>query len=247
MLDGDSPSYSTDSRGEFTGVVSVKGVAPLPCAALSREEVMRPAESRGRILGHALPPRPRSTDSMGMADAARRYTVDEVLAFPDDGNRYELVDGELLVTPAPSLPHQWVLSRLHAALIGYVSGRTDVIALFSPADITWDREKLVQPDLFVFPAGEASASWKTVRTLLLTVEVVSPSSARADRLVKRRLYQRQRVRTYWIVDPDARLAEIWHPDDTRPEIVSDVLRWRAAADADELVIELPTLFAGLPK
>lgn len=50
---------------------------------------------------------------MGMADAARRYTVDEVLAFPDDGNRYELVDGELLVTPAPSLPHQWVLSRLN--------------------------------------------------------------------------------------------------------------------------------------
>jgi Uma2 family endonuclease len=183
---------------------------------------------------------------MGMPDAARRYTVDEVLAFPDDGNRYELVDGELLVTPAPSMPHQVVLSRLHGFLLDYLRNRRDVVALFSPADITWDREKLVQPDLFVIPASEVSASWKTVRTLLLAVEVVSPSSARGDRLVKRRLYQRQRVATYWIVDLDARLVEVWHPDDDRPEIVTEALRWQAAPGADELLIELPGLFAGLP-
>jgi Uma2 family endonuclease len=183
---------------------------------------------------------------MGMPDAARRYTVDEVLAFPDDGNRYELVDGELLVTPAPSMPHQVVLGRLYATLADYLRDRQDVVALFSPADITWDREQLVQPDLFVIPASEVSASWKSVRTLLLAVEVVSPSSARGDRLVKRRLYQRQRVATYWVVDPDARLVEVWHPDDERPEIVTDLLRWRAAPGADEVVIELPRLFASVP-
>ena len=53
---------------------------------------------------------------MGMPDTARRYTVDEVLAFPDDGNRYELVDGELLVTPAPALKHQIVISELALAI-----------------------------------------------------------------------------------------------------------------------------------
>jgi hypothetical protein len=57
--------------------------------------------------------------------------------------------------------------------------RRDVVALTSPADISWDREKLVQPDLFVIPASEVSRSWKSVRTLLLAAEVVSPGSARA--------------------------------------------------------------------
>ena len=145
---------------------------------------------------------------MVMPDTARRYTVDEVLAFPDDGNRYELVDGELLVTPAPGTLHQVVLGRLFSALASYLGSHPDVTALFSPADITWDQEKLVQPDLFVIPARELSGSWKTVRTLLLAVEVVSPSSARGDRLVKRQLYQRQGVETYWIVDPDAALVEV---------------------------------------
>jgi Uma2 family endonuclease len=183
---------------------------------------------------------------MGMPDTARRYTVDEVLAFPADGNRYELVDGELLVTPAPGMPHQVVVGRLQFALASYLKDRADVLVLASPADISWDREKLVQPDLFVFPATEVSRSWKSVRTLLLAAEIVSPSSARGDRLVKRRLYQRQRVPTYWVVDPDARLVEVWHPDDDRPEIVIDALPWRLAPDADELVIDLGKLFEGLP-
>jgi Uma2 family endonuclease len=183
---------------------------------------------------------------MVMPDTTRRYTVDEVLAFPDDGNRYELVDGELLVTPAPSMPHQVVVGHLLVVLANYLKRHPAVIVLTSPADISWDREKLVQPDLFVIPASEASRSWKTVRTLVLAVEILSPSSARSDRLVKRRLYQRQGVTTYWIVDPDARLVEVWHPEDERPEIVTDALRWRVAPDADEVVIELRELFANLP-
>ena len=183
---------------------------------------------------------------MAMPDTARRYTVDEVLAFPDDGNRYELVDGELLVTPAPNMPHQVIVSELLTTLAIYVKSHSGLQVLASPADISWDREKLVQPDLFVIPASEVSRTWKTVRTLLLAVEVVSPSSARGDRLVKRRLYQRQRVETYWIVDPDARLVEVWHPDDERPEIVTETLRWRVAPDAADLKIALPELFATLP-
>ena len=184
---------------------------------------------------------------MVMPDTARRYTVDEVLAFPDDGNRYELVDGELLVTPAPGTVHQVVSSRLHVKLANYLESHPDVTVLFSPADITWDQEQLVQPDLFVVPAGELSASWKTVRTLLLAAEIVSPSSARGDRLVKRRLYQRQGVETYWVVDPDAALVEVWHPEDERPEIVTDALRWRVTPEAEELVIELGELFGDLPR
>ncbi len=184
---------------------------------------------------------------MAMPDTARRYTVDDVLAFPKDGNRYELVDGELLVTPAPSTTHQTVVARLCTWIGSYLENRLGIAHLFvSPADISWDREKLVQPDLFVIPADEVSGSWKTAQTLLLAVEIVSPSSARGDRLIKRHLYQRQRVTTYWIVDADARLVEVWHPDDDRPEIVTDLLEWRVAPDADDLVIDLQKLFGGLP-
>ena len=185
---------------------------------------------------------------MVMPDTARRYTVEEVLAFPADGNRYELVDGELLVTPAPNLIHQYVLGRFYQILANHLASWPDALVFFSPADISWDREKLVQPDIFVVPTTEArSRSWKTCRTLLLAVEVLSPSSARGDRLVKRRLYQRQGVATYWIVDPEARLVEVWHPSDERPEIVAEVLRWRVAPEADELVIHLKQLWEGLPE
>ena len=185
---------------------------------------------------------------MGMPDTARRYTVDEVLAFPSDGNRYELVDGELLVTPAPSFKHQVVVSDLAISIGHYLKQRPGTARLLiAPADISWNREQLVQPDLFVVPAGEVTSSWASIKTLLLAVEVVSPSSARGDRLAKRRLYQRQGVAAYWIVDPDARLGEVWHPEDARPEIVTDTLRWRVTPEAPELVIDLGELFRALPE
>ena len=162
---------------------------------------------------------------MGMPQAARRYTVEEVLAFPNDGNRYELVHGELLVTLAPRSRHQLVAGELYYRLRRYLDehGR-DVRVVFSPADIRWPDEVLVQPDVFVVPVQELVAEdWSSVRTLLLAVEVVSPSSARYDRVVKRRAYLEHGVATYWIVDPDARVVQVWHPDDERPEIVTDLL------------------------
>ncbi len=102
----------------------------------------------------------------------------------------------------------------------------------------------MQPDVFVVPARETTAQdWSSIQTLLLAVEVVSPSSARSDRIVKRQLYQDHGVSTYWIVDPDAQVVEVWRPDDERPEIVTDVLRWRVGAAGEELAIDLGELFA----
>ena len=79
------------------------------------------------------------------------------------------------------------------------------------------------------------------------MEVLSPSSARGDRVVKRRLYQERRIGTYWIVDADKRLVEVWHPDDEAPEIVTDVLRWRVTLEAPTLEIPLGDVFATLPR
>ena len=73
------------------------------------------------------------------------------------------------------------------------------------------------------PDGRRGANWTDIRALLLAVEILSPSTARADRQAKRRLHQRERVGEYWIVDLDARVVERWRPDDERPEIVTRTL------------------------
>jgi Uma2 family endonuclease len=189
--------------------------------------------------------RPGSAQSMVMPDTARRYTIDEVLAFPPDGNRYELVDGELVVTPAPRAGHQLVVGEFHALLREYLRACAPRLrVVLAPADIRWPGEVLVQPDVFVVPVEQLAAEdWSDVRTLVLAVEVVSPSSARHDRVTKRRVYQRQRVPTYWAADRDARLVEVWRPGDERPEVVTDVLRWRVAPDAPVLEIVLEQVFA----
>jgi Uma2 family endonuclease len=193
-----------------------------------------------------LPLSPR-TDIMAMPDMARRYTVRDILAFPEDGKRYELIGGELIVSPSPKPRHQVVVGELYALLREYLKPLGLAHCLFmGPADISWDDDNLVQPDLLVVAPDQVSNDWRTYRRLLLAVEVISPSSLRTDRLAKRRLYQANQVETYWIVDHETGLVEVWHPDDARPEIVSDVLTWRALPDGEEHRIDLPRLFDILP-
>jgi len=179
---------------------------------------------------------------------ARRYTAKEVQDFPSDGNRYEVVHGELFVSPAPRARHQIVISRLVWKLGAYLEslGRRETL-FFLAADISWDDETLVQPDMFVAVPEEMTDDWSTYRTLLLAVEVLSPSTARADRLVKRRLYQEYGVGTYWIVDHLAGVVEIWRPGIDHPEMATETLRWRVTPDAPEAAIDLAVLFAGLPE
>ena len=187
--------------------------------------------------------------AMPVTPEARRYTVEEVLAFPADGNRYEVVQGELLVTPAPRGMHQVVAGRLYFTLRTYLTslGMPDTV-IFSPADITFgvpprDADDLVQPDIFVVHPEEVSGEWLGMKRLLLVAEVLSPSTSRADRVVKRKTYQRHKVETYWVVDADAGLVEVWRPEDERPAIVTDVLTWRWGPDAPELKLPLADLFA----
>lgn len=171
------------------------------------------------------------------------WTVERLLALPYDGKRHELVYGEHLVTPAPSLPHQRVLGRLHLRIAEWVESSGTGIALLSPADLVLAPNTLVQPDLFVVRPDEAEArDWKAVRHLLLAVEVLSPSSARHDRFTKRRFFQQVRVPEYWILDPVARAVEVWTPAAKRARIVADDLRWRPEGAGEDLVISVADLF-----
>lgn len=181
---------------------------------------------------------------MGMPAQETEWTAEMARALPDDGKRYEVLDGELFVSPAPSWDHQSVVGRLHLLLAPHVEAHGLGRAMLSPADIEFSPRRLLQPDLFVVPASERRPrDWRDVKALLLAVEVLSPGTARADRLRKRVIYQQQRVPEYWIMDPDARVVERWRPDDERPEILAEVLRWRPREDVAPLEIDLVAFFA----
>jgi Uma2 family endonuclease len=182
---------------------------------------------------------------MGMA-APLYYTADMVRALPDDGNRYETVYGELLVTPAPRWWHQELLSRLLQSVGDYLRRNPWGHPVMSPADISWGPDTLVQPDLFVVPIADArTGDWTRMQRLLLVIEVLSPSTSRADRFAKRRLYQEQRVPWYWVIDGDARAAEVWTPHADFPWIERERLIWQPEAGVEPFTVELTELFRPL--
>lgn len=134
----------------------------------------------------------------------RPLTVDDLDELPDDdGHRYELVDGVLIVSPAPAWAHQAAHGRLHAQLLGACP--RDLRVVGAPFD--WRESQLtnLQPDILVtrFEALAAVAGGKyLVEPPLLAVEVLSPSTRRLDRLTKLSVYEDAGVASYWLVDPD---------------------------------------------
>jgi Uma2 family endonuclease len=166
-----------------------------------------------------------------------------VRALPDDGKRYETVHGELLVTPAPKLWHQEIVGRIAAALRSYLEREPVGHVLASPADISWGPDILVQPDVFVADLEQVrTLEWSRVERLLLAIEVLSPNTARYDRFTKRRLYQEVGVSTYWIVDPEERLVEVWSPRATFPTVERERVTWTPESGSAPFVIELEALF-----
>lgn len=177
----------------------------------------------------------------------RYYTREEVLAFPDDGNRYELVHGELLVSPSPRTRHQRVVTRLLVALARHVEAHLLGEVLMAPADISWGGlpDVLVQPDIFVIPPhAQRVREWIDVRDLSLVVEVLSPSTARYDRFTKRRLYQEMKVPLYWLIDPEHARAEVWTPDATFPVMEEGELHWHPVGTGSDFIVSLPELCRG---
>lgn len=183
---------------------------------------------------------------MGMPATSQEYfTVEDVLSFPSDGNRYELAYGRLLVSPAPRLRHQEVVMRLARFLMEYCEHEGVGRVFAVPGDLTWGRnDVLTQPDVFVIGAADASVSqWSEVRHVPLVAEVLSPSSRSYDRFEKRLVYRDQHVDVYWLLDADAGIAEVWTPAAHFPVIERARLSWHPEGASSALVIDLATLFA----
>lgn len=185
---------------------------------------------------------------MGMPQPAERWTADLVRALPDDGQRYELISGTLVVTPAPRWTHQRVVAALHLRLHEWLGAHPNLEVVFSPADISLGEDEILQPDLFVVRSrpGKPNREWSDVKELALVIEVLSPSTAHYDRHLKRRRYQRAGVPEYWIIDADARQLERWRPGDDAPEVLTDYLTWQPSAGGPVHQLDLERFFGELP-
>ena len=175
----------------------------------------------------------------------RRWTLDEFYRERDAapaGERWELVDGDVLVTPSPHWTHQRVSGRLSSLLYPFVREQALGELFVAPLDVLLEPNLVLQPDLLVVPAGLLRKRSDVVGRLLLAVEVLSPSSARHDRVRKRPVYQRNRVPEYWVVDGGSQTVERWRPDDERPELLADVLDWRPDGATKTFVLDLPQFF-----
>lgn len=179
---------------------------------------------------------------MGMALTAPRYTVDDLEQFPDDGNRYELLDGVLLVTPAPRLAHQGVASRL-AFILSQALQAPGIANVVTPGAVVSLPLTQLQPDVLVFPARfPLSSTWADVDEHWLAVEVLSRSSRVYDREFKRDAYLAMGVGEVWLVDIARREIEVCR-ERGKIEVVRDELVWRAPTGV-EVVVQLGELFEG---
>ncbi len=139
-----------------------------------------------------------------------RWTYADYAALPDDGQRYEVIDGVLFMTPAPNTGHQGASARIMAHLMNYVefAGQGRVFA--APTDAELDPGTVVQPDIVVILNANLSiiTSSRIVGAPDLVVEIASPSTAGYDRREKQDAYARAGISEYWVADPSAQTVEL---------------------------------------
>ncbi|QOR71483.1 Uma2 family endonuclease [Ruania alkalisoli] len=125
---------------------------------------------------------------------------------PDDGHRYELIDGVLIVSPAPRHIHQRALGNLHLVLRAAATDAVEV--LFAPFDVALADDTVMQPDLLV-AEREAFTARDLPTAPLLAIEVLSPSTRGIDLLLKKDRLERAGCANYWVVDPDEPSVTAW--------------------------------------
>lgn len=165
-------------------------------------------------------------------------TYDDYRRLPNDRSRYEILDGELSVTPAPSTKHQRISSHLHRIVATHVVANQLGTIYAAPTDLILAATTVVQPDLIFI--GNDRRHIITERAIEgppnLLIEILSPTTHRTDRLTKAQLYAKHQVPHYWLVDPDQRSVEAY-------ELVID--HYDLITSARDAEVFAPSLFPGL--
>ena len=194
------------------------------------------------MFAHAPPCQLEENLPMHMARKldAFEWTLEELHRLPDDGNKYELVRGELFVTPAPSPAHERLAVVLSDILWDYVR-RHGLGRVFHPRAVVRFQGSEVEPDIMVRAWTERPTDWNEAPVPLLVVEILSDVTRRRDPGPKREFYRDAGVPCYWIVDGDSRSIRAirFGAEDT---IAADVLTWHPDGAAEPLVVDIPALF-----
>ncbi len=167
------------------------------------------------------------------------WTPEELDGLPETDDRFELLDGVLLVTPQPIPRHQLVATRLAACLTQY--GELHAVACtYAPGELRW-RSNVLVPDIVVTPMTDVrDIPWAMLPLPLLVVEVHSPSTHLRDRGMKRLAYLQLGIAEYWQVDLQERCVIMTRPGEAE-RIATDVVRWQPNPSVPALAIEIPTL------
>jgi Uma2 family endonuclease len=154
-------------------------------------------------------------------------TYDDYRSLPDDGQRYEIIGGELFMSPGATFYHQIIVTNLVSRLHGYVSPRNLGNIVCAPFDVVLSMTDVVQPDVLFIAKGQShliSQGKNIIAAPDLVIEVLSESTKTIDRTRKKSLYEKHGVREYWIVDPSEKLVaqfvledEGFQPADTLDE------------------------------
>jgi Uma2 family endonuclease len=143
---------------------------------------------------------------------AVKLTYDDFVLFPDDGKRHELIDGVHYVTPSPNTRHQEISGRLFALIWAYLDTHVIGRVFHAPWDIIFTNVDVVEPDLVFISNARAAAIITPAHARGapdLVAEIASPGTRRRDETIKRRLYERDGVTEYWVVDPDIDVVRVY--------------------------------------
>jgi Uma2 family endonuclease len=182
---------------------------------------------------------------MAMPLVVPRYTLRDLETFPDDGSRYELLNGLLLVTPAPAPFHQVVATRLTIAVGEYLRS-TDLARVFSPGSIEIEPNLHLEPDVLVVPARSSGGirmdtRWTNLKQWWLAVEVSGKGSTPWDRDYKGPAYLTLGVREYWRVDLREGCIHVSRPGQAESR-QTQRLQWHPPELAEPLSLDIPDLF-----
>ena len=180
-----------------------------------------------------------------VATNTKVWTLEELHSLPDDGNTYELVRGELFVTPPPAVSHEEIAARLIRILVPFVAAH-DIGNVYLPRAVIEFQGSQVEPDLMVRPPHpDPDGEWAAWPVPFLVIEIISPSTRRRDHEQKKRLYLDAGVAEYWIVDPEARTVRVVrHGEADRLERVR--VEWQPPGAPVRLSVTVDDVFGVAP-
>ncbi len=182
-----------------------------------------------------------------MSVTSRRLTHTDLAGFPDDGKRYELIEGVLHVAPAPNTTHQRLIVRLMDLFAPLRRGEAGSEIFLAPYDVRFSAEDVVQPDLLVVRPQRATivGAQRIEGAPDLIVEILSPGTRVYDEVVKAALYAREGVTEYWLVDPELATVRVFALVEGQYQAVPHDGRTATSALFPELTVEIASLFTDL--